>query len=679
MRIKTMIVSAFEDRRAGVTASLHNEGALPIRDTKVEIVPAPLGRDVPPTELSPHPHWRDTVNPKLLTYGELGCLRGHMLAWEKASQMGIPSMIFEDDARAVRAIPVDTIARYLEVDEPRLVYLGYKRMGDWPGDPGPEGVPLRIAPRCWWTVGYAINPQAAHILLELVKDMDNLAIPADEVLPLAYGASVTENRLGLIGEGVPKTRLVGATCLNEPCVEPGGAESTTDNPDYAFDLKAVVFATERAKATKTIASLEANGFDVVVLGEGQPHWDTSGEGGRQKLEWLAKWCEEHVDKNWIVLAMDGYDTLMRSSPADILKRYGQMRHPLVVSGETRHWPPRPFDKVNVAPVNPEKYPEPPKLPGQGIQQAFDALDLYEDDENPRYRYPCSGLFMGDVATLWETLDAALKRMPHEKDDQAVIQFDVLSRPDVWRIDREAYLFQSLGGDNDAIGKRDGRNRHTGTWPVVLHANGPEANLPNEHRNWAPDRQRIEDAPIEIADGVMMVRVMPADVAHRLAALLDAQEGWKSLRGDNVPGDELRIREVETLLDDAGFTWAGAGDETYGLEDRIERMLAPVCEDRWYPPVGWMGVKDLFAIRYSTHLQPNLRLHTDISRFSASIVLRRAGAGGELYLPRQNFTDRLVEPGVALVWPSRVTHPHMVTNVEAGQRISLVVWTKDSDD
>ena len=645
MTMTTLVVSAFEDRRPECFDSMVGVGGL--ERTALHIIESPLGRDVLPDTLRPHPHWRDSHNPKLLTYGELGCMAGHIAAWNRVVAEDEPCLIVEDDARAVGPIPSEVVAARLADAVPRLVYLGYKVRDEWP-DEG-DGT-FRSAPLCWWTIGYALNPAAARVLLGNQRTiLGNQAIPADELVPLSCGNGVTENRLGLIAELGPGRPVIEAACFVQPCIQPASADSTTDNRDYAFSLKTIVFATDATKARVAMRSLESQGHDVTVLGEGKDGWDTAGEGGRQKLEWLASWCADNRHQPWIVLAMDGYDTLMRCDPSEMLTRYGQMRHPLIVSGETRHWPPRQYPDSEDGEV------------GASLKEGFDKLPPYDGEDEPRYPYPCSGLVMGDIRTLYQQLADRLASMPNESDDQAIVQFDVLDNPRLWRIDREAYLFQSLGGDDNAI-DRDGRNRHTGTWPAVLHANGPDATFPEA---WAPERVPIEDAPIEVAYGIMQARVFSVEDAHRLAAVLDAQPGWQSLRGDNVPGDELRLDTVHGALAAAGF-----GD----CEELIEGVLAPVMEARWYPPVGWKGIKDLFAIRYAPFTQDRLRLHTDLSRFSASIVLRRAGAGGELHLPRQNFTDRLTEPGMALAWPSQVTHPHAVTPVTAGQRISLVVWT-----
>ena len=137
--------------------------------------------------------------------------------------------------------------------------------------------------------------------------------------------------------------------------------------------------------------------------------------------------------------------------------------------------------------------------------------------------------------------------------------------------------------------------------------------------------------------------------------------WSPLKGDDVPGDELRIREICQTTHNK-------------LAAMINEHMKSITAKRWYP-VDWKPVSDLFFIRYSVDKQPSLRLHNDISYFSGSIRLEKAKEGGRLVFPRQNVNDEDVKNGELLMWPSRITHPHKVTPVTRGSRLSIVVWTK----
>ena len=169
--------------------------------------------------------------------------------------------------------------------------------------------------------------------------------------------------------------------------------------------------------------------------------------------------------------------------------------------------------------------------------------------------------------------------------------------------------------------------------------------------------------MEVADGILAMPFLdPAGLEALLAMAAAVPTLWQPLPGDNVPGDELRIKRLDSKLWD-------------GLVTALGDHLAPVINARWRP-AHWKDPFDAFLIRYSTERQPSIRLHEDISYFSCSIRLRKACAGGELHFPRQNFADSLVPDGWLLCWPSRITHPHQVRPVRKGARVSLVVWTPE---
>ena len=652
--MNTIIVNGYGNRLESCLESLCGVGG--VKRESVTVVSSPQGRDA--SGIAPHPHWRDTKNPKLLSWGELGCAAGHIKAWRIVADQSEAMLIVEDDVRATGELRLDRWRSHLNEGHAWVAYLGYKCMAGWPDDVAvhtEDGLHFRVAPRCWWACGYIVTPTAARRLLHAVAVMGQRIIPVDELLPLVCGKGVTEDRLGLITptemEGTVKSY-----CALPQAIEPSGAESTTDTHDRAFGLHVVTFATEREKAQRLVDSLEKHGHAYTVLGDGKDGWDTGVEGGRQKLEWFVEWAQSRIKRmtkgGEVVLMLDGYDTIVTETPQIILARYEQMRYPIVVSGERNPWP------------------SSSKNDALNLEGSLANIDAYPEEDVVAYPYPCSGGIIGDIETLQAQITDGLVRFSDESDDQRLVQRLVLQSPSHWRIDREAYLFQSLAGD-DAFGA-DGYNEKTETWPCIIHANGPDAELPEIRRQPSQfdgaGSAPLGDSPMEVADGVVRVRVFSAEEAHRLAAVLDGLLGWGALDDDDVPGDELRLAAVAEPLAASGFGT---------VAQRIEEALRPAANARWFPPASWTGIRDLFATRYSPMGRcSSIDLHNDISRFSASIVLRRAHRGGELWLPRQNFTDRLIEPGVALFWPSRVTHPHQVMEVESGQRISLVVWTEE---
>ena len=578
-----LIVSAFPERLPPLLAELG--------DRPHEIIEAPVGAQA---TLRPNPYWRDARNPKLMSWGEVACYEGHWRAWRRVVELDEPCIVLEDDAKLLQPLPHDAPAASGRF----LWYLGYKPLrpvwappawanaSPWPG--------WKPAPFCWWTLGYTLTPEMAQALIALTNAWGGRVIPVDEAIPALYTGEVSENRLGLIDLHERESCQAFVPAHDKRFVEPRGFDSQTDTYEGAFMLQTVVFATDAARVSHYVDELNALGHTVTVLGAGEPDWDTSAEGGRQKLEWLAQAGFADDD---IVLCLDGYDTRVLTNPEETLKAYGAMRYAVIVSGEKTYWPDR------------------------GLKDVFGG-------DSP---YPCSGLLIGPYADL----KGLAADYPDEPDDQAIMQRAVIDNDARWWIDTNSTIFRSLSHDEEA-------DIAAGT--VAYHWNGPARPAParwlNPHDNYI----------LEVAPDVMQITLMSEQEAAWLYEALMREDGWEPLPGDSVPGDELRL----------GFRGA--------IEDRMRHVVY----DQWQP-AKWQPIKDLFAIRYSQDRQPSLQLHNDKSYLSMSILLHREGAGGEVCFPRQNYTDRLARPGQALLWPSAITHPHLVTPTE-GSRMSLVVWT-----
>ena len=591
------IVSAFPDRVPPLLTQLGSRAK-----TVLDIPAGSAVREAPNYRITPSPVWRDTVNPKPVTWGEMSCLHGHMQAWQQIAQGTEPAIILEDDAEVIGLLPTTM------PDESDLHYLGWKTYKH-----------VR-----WWTIGYAVTPHGAELLLKAVETLGG--IPADEVLLWLY-AGTTENRLQLLPPA-PDSWYLRTTDTETPVVRPRGAKSTTDTTDWAIPLHVLVCATDDQRAQPLLADLERYGFAYHQLGKGKPDWDTTKEGGRCKLEWVREALAD-ISEDTAVMVLDGYDVRVQISPDTILQQWGALRWPGIVAGEKLYWPKR------------------------DMQADFDAIQryVYEGEDTPAYPYPCSGTLICPRTLLLDGLTWALDTYPEEQDDQALVQRMVLHFPDVWRIDREGYLFRSMHG---AVPMVNGQDPDTGCRPGILHYNGPDTSP-------APHTNVLASCTLEVADGILAIPVLNAEQCADLATQLHtlSELYWQPLRGDQVPGDELRLSA------------AGLHDHYAHL---IEEALRPVMNARWAPTI-WSSISDLFAIRYRPGKQDRIRLHTDLSRFSASIALETAEKGGVLWFPRQNFRDDLVPVGTALVFPSRVTHPHAVTPVTAGRRTALVVWTK----
>lgn len=638
------VVSAYPERRERIESQIREQQKV----SNWAYAASPLGAAVAQsdTDLQPDPLWRDPLEKRLLTWGELACIAGHRSAWKRILSSGEKGgIVLEDDAELVGSLPnlEEIDSRFGEKVD--LVLLGWKELQpgvvDANDTPDWGSHPTRRAGYCYWTVGYYATRGGAGRLLEAVEQHAERCIPLDELFSHLWAANPhTRDR--------PGAGALRALRLQEPLVRPSREwPSGTSTRDWAFQLDTVIPATNPQRAQSYVRQLESLGHKVWLLGEGAPNWDTTREGGRCKLEWLLQWLEDpqvrEARQKRIVLVSDGYDVTAAdgATPEEILARYGEMGAPLVVSGEIQCWPRR-----------------------AGYTQDLEALGPYEGEDVALYPYPCSGLWMGP----WDAMERSVRGMldrQTEKDDQALLHGRVLARPKQWRIDREAYIFQSLGGTTGEYDLATGFNSQTRTRPLFLHRNGPPDHQPPSSPTESPPVPvLLENSPITpLADGIFAQRICSVDEAAAWASFLDARAGWGPLPRDEVPGDELRLRAIS---EETHRAWA----------DLLERAWRAWIDCHWHPARS-TPTRDLFAIRYRWDGQPSIGLHNDISRFSGSLVLTQCAKGGELHWPRQGADDRHLDPGVMAVWPSAITHPHAVRPVRCRetQRVSLVWWTE----
>jgi predicted 2-oxoglutarate/Fe(II)-dependent dioxygenase YbiX len=74
-------------------------------------------------------------------------------------------------------------------------------------------------------------------------------------------------------------------------------------------------------------------------------------------------------------------------------------------------------------------------------------------------------------------------------------------------------------------------------------------------------------------------------------------------------------------------------------------------------------------------QRDLRLHSDLSLVTGSVKLNDDYTGGDLYFPRQKFSNKDVPVGKCILFPGQVTHSHTSKELESGTKFSLTIWTK----
>ncbi|MGA1541278.1 MAG: 2OG-Fe(II) oxygenase, partial [Ilumatobacteraceae bacterium] len=105
---------------------------------------------------------------------------------------------------------------------------------------------------------------------------------------------------------------------------------------------------------------------------------------------------------------------------------------------------------------------------------------------------------------------------------------------------------------------------------------------------------------------------------------------------------------------------------------LGRRIWPQLQDVW-PLIDYCGLRDVFVIKYSLDAQTELRIHHDVAQVSASVKLNDDYDGAELSFPRQGVSNADVPVGSLLLWPSLVTHPHLVEPLRSGVKYGLTVW------
>ena len=147
----------------------------------------------------------------------------------------------------------------------------------------------------------------------------------------------------------------------------------------------------------------------------------------------------------------------------------------------------------------------------------------------------------------------------------------------------------------------------------------------------------------------------------LIELSERHGGYKPDEGDKVPAQEIRLTELG-VFDSIAQHW--------------EEHIAPILDEEFLNCPCY-GVRDAFIIKYDMEGQRTLPLHSDASLVTGSIKLNDDYTGGELYFPRQKFSNKDVPVGKCILFPSQVTHPHEVHELLSGKKLSLTIWTNRS--
>ena len=164
-----------------------------------------------------------------------------------------------------------------------------------------------------------------------------------------------------------------------------------------------------------------------------------------------------------------------------------------------------------------------------------------------------------------------------------------------------------------------------------------------------------------ASDIFHTKFLNEEIATALANLLKEDENWKK-------GVYDRRYATHDIPLDKYYP------DMYDLiKEQFDNMVLPAMSNVW--SFGHKPEADtIFAVKYSEETQKGLKEHVDTGCVSGSIKLNNDYKGGILEFRRQNYSNKNVEVGDLIIWPSQLTHPHLCTDVQEGEKYAITIWT-----
>lgn len=565
-------------------------------------------------------NWVDPINKTHITHGEVACFLSHYHLWAKCIVLNEPIIILEDDAIVTDRFSVHEVEKKFK-EGYNFFYLGHREMGKSQQIDDTFVVPNYP----YWTVGYALTPNAAKILVN-DRARKNI-IPVDEYLPLRMGDL---NPIGYKENVVnPWDRSIGGTDVDP-----------TDRYSYFLDFTthAITVGSDDDKCEKLHNSAYHQGFGFVNIGKGV-EWkgtDMSGPGGGQKINLLKNYINTLPDYD-VVFFADGYDVFVNEPVWEIARRYLEFKCKVLFAAEEWCWPDESLA---------DKFPE----------------------THTDYKYLNSGLFIGRVDELKKILSEPIE---DHADDQLYYHKQFLSGNFDIKLDNECYVFQCYDpvvcnsqSNSFNFGKRNQiYNPRTECFNCAFHGNGGSDAKEHFDRLYASfygsPIVHIPTHDYEILDkDMLLVDYLTPTMCDDLIAVADEHGGWGSLSYDKFPAQEIRLKKL------------GLWEE---MQRHWEKYLYPIIEKYWWP-MEMYGMRDAFVMRYAMDTQRKLNLHTDASLVTGSVKLNDNYEGADLVFPRQGISNKDIPVGKCILFPGTVSHPHECTELKSGVKYSLTMWS-----
>ena len=568
-------------------------------------------------------NWIDPIHSTHLTSGEVGCFLSHYNLWKKCIKLNVPLCILEDDA-VVPDNLYDDLDELLETYN--FIYLGWKEMEkSLPTFDSRFVIPVYP----YWALAYVITPEAAKILVN--SEIEQNIIPVDEYLPLRM------KDLKPIGyaENIVSSRGR----------EHSGSNTFASNRyDYFLDYNVhpITIGTDHSKCEKLLRSGAKHGIQFENIAK-NIEWVggdiVNSTGGGQKINILRDYISRLPDDD-IVFYCDGYDVFIVDHLDEFLYRYAEFNHKVIFAAEQYCWPVDNAEEHKAL-----------------VSKHFTDLDT-------KYKYLNSGVFIGRVSELKKIFKDPIE---NDGDDQLYCQKKYLSEKYDIVIDTDCYMFQCHEAE---VYPRKGLlfNPNTRCYNLLYHGNGGKE--AKQKFNQLYTNFSFSSSPIvltithkydKLDDDILLIDYLTPSMCDSLIELSERHGGYKPDEGDKVPAQEIRLKELG-LFDSIAQHW--------------EEHVAPIIDEEFLNCPCY-GMRDAFIIKYDMEGQRTLPLHSDASLVTGSIKLNDEYTGGELYFPRQNFSNKDIPVGKCILFPSQVSHPHRVDELLSGTKLSLTIWTNRS--
>ena len=565
-------------------------------------------------------NWIDPIHSTHLTSGEVGCFLSHYNLWKKCIELNVPLCILEDDAVVPDNLH-DDLDELLETYN--FIYLGWKEIA--------ESVPTSdsrfvVPVYPYWTLAYVITPEAAKLLVN--SNIEQNIIPVDEYLPLRM------KDLKPIGYANNLVTSRGREVVGTDCHSKSRYDAFLD-----YNVHPITIGTDHSKCEKLLRSGAKHGIQFENIGK-DIEWVggdiVNSTGGGQKINILRDYISKLPDDD-IVFYCDGYDVFVVDELDEFLYRYAELNHKVIFAAEQYCWP----------------------VDNEEEQKAL--VSKHFPDLDTKYKYLNSGVFIGRVSELKSILSDPIE---NDGDDQLYCQKQYLSEEYDMVIDTDCYMFQCHEAE---VYPKKGLlfNPNTRCFNLLYHGNG--GHDAKQKLNQLYTNLSFSSSPIvytvthkydKLNDDMILIDFLTPSMCDSLIELSERHGGYKSLSYDKVKGQEIRLKELG-LFDSIAQHW----------EDNI----APIIDEYWLN-CPYYGMRDAFIIKYDMEGQKTLPLHSDASLVTGSIKLNDEYTGGELYFPRQNFSNKDIPVGKCILFPSQVSHPHRVDELLSGTKWSLTIWT-----